>query len=80
MPRKPTTPWEPSDLLESFLKATGRELTRRQLMRITSGWRDKPGFDALLVRMVVGGPGLPVFEARSDSAGRIIFKLIDRGY
>lgn len=85
MSRKPAPKWSVDDVIQLFndLPAGERRMTKRDLYRLVSGWRDPEHFAWLFGVLVAPLPGMQhKFVAAPDSSDRqrIWIMMVDRGY
>lgn len=83
MGRKAKPFWTLAEVIQLFNSAPNRTLTKRQLMRAVSAWRNPEAWNALLINIVcpmnVGSKAQ--FEVSRDPKIRqTIIKMLDRGY
>lgn len=85
MARKPGPKWSVADVINVFnsLPPDERRMTKRDLYRIVSGWRDKAHFNFLVAQLVAPLPGQAhKFTAEVDPSDRraVWITMVDRGY
>lgn len=85
MARKPGPKWSVDDVISVFnsLPPGQRRMSKRELMRITSGWRDRAHFNWLVAQLICPLPGMKhKFVAQVDPQDRrkVWIEMVDRGY